>query len=174
MKHSILYTALVIGALSTLPMMAGTRVAARGAVPNSKGGVNGGMAAAGTGAKGSYARGRAYQTDGTGNAKGGSAGGFKGANGSQGAYKSTWSKSANGTATYQGQAGASGARGSAQTSVNASRSASGQTTATTQTSATSKTTGNSYNGSTTYQKGQGATHTGTCTNASGSTIPCAK
>jgi hypothetical protein len=32
--------------------------------------------------------------------------------------------------------------------------------------------GDSYQGSTTATKGQGATHTGTCKNASGSVIPC--
>ncbi len=59
----------------------------------------------------------------------------------------------NGTLTTDGAGGVSGARN---------------------TLVQSSTSNASYQGSTTYQKGVGATHTGTCTDASGATVSCSK
>lgn len=119
--------------------------------------------------------GRAHDTyqssDGTVTHASGSA--FRGANGSRGYRGSSTSVSPDGTVTRSGQAVASGARGSASSAGSFTRSADGTWNGSRSTQATSATTGNSYSGSTTIDPTTGKpVHSGTCTDASGATIPC--
>ncbi len=85
----------LVGALAAIVLAvpvaeASGRIRGGGVVANPDGGYSGGRAAAGRGANGgSYARGRAFQTDGQGNSTAASGGAFRGPNGASGARAGT-------------------------------------------------------------------------------------
>jgi hypothetical protein len=149
------------------------RIAVRGAVANPSGGVTAGSAVAGrTAAGGVYGRARGVTTNGAGAVSEGSAAGFKAANGATGYRTATNTSNGAGDATHQSSIAASGAKGSVTSSGSATKTSSGVDESRT-TSATAAN-GDSYNGSTSYAPQTGLTHSGTCSNASGATIACAK
>jgi hypothetical protein len=165
-------------AFLTFGLFAGTdaamaeRVRAAGAKPNAAGGTTAGRAAAGSGRNGgAYARGAGVATDAQGNAVGGSAAAVQTANGGQAARAGAFQRNADGSATRQGGFAASGQNGAAQSSGGVTRSADGTFAGARSTQATNANTGNSYAGETTYSN-EGASHSGTCTDADGNAIDC--
>ena len=147
------------------------RIRGGGVAANPDGGYSGGRAVAGRGPNGgAYARGRAFQTDGEGNGKVASGGAFRGPNGAVGARKGTTSRSTDGTVTHQGSMAASGARGSVESSGRFTKTPDGVTQSRTTTATGAN--GATYQGSTSYDKTTGVTHSGSCTDAAGNTVPC--
>lgn len=116
---------------------------------------------------------RSLVTDGAGNAVSSRAGQVQTANGGFAARNGNNTRNADGSATHESSASASGAYGNLNTQGSASRAADGSVTQSRTTQATSAS-GNTYNGSTSYSKETGLTHTGTCTDAAGNSIPCKK
>ena len=185
-------------ALGLLAINVNAQAVAHGAFArrNANGGITAGHGTAVRGANGGVAaRGRITTTNGRGQGATASGGAFRAANGAQGFRRgsTTWN---NGNVAHQGSLRASGPNGSIQSSGSSQRSANWQfsgsrsTTATganggtyqgstsfqngsaTHTTDATNKNGDTYQGETTYTKGQGVTHTGSCTNASGATIPC--
>ena len=167
---------MLVGAFAAILLAAPTaeasgRVRGGGVAANPEGGYSGGRAVAGHGANGaSYARGRAFQTDGQGNGKVASGGAFSGPNGASGARAGTTSRGADGTVTHQSGMAANGAKGSVESSGGYTKTQDGvkQSRTTTATGAN----GTTYQGSTSYDKNTGLTHSGSCTDAAGNSAPC--
>ncbi|SFF98728.1 hypothetical protein SAMN05518801_10516 [Novosphingobium sp. CF614] len=149
-------------------LMLSTTAEARGAA-HVRGRSGGGSVVAGQ--KGIAARAHGTVTSEDGTTTHASGGVFAGAQGSRGFRASQTSVSPDGTLSHQGAAAASGARGSFASEGGMTRSADGTWSGARTTSATNALTGNSYSGSTTAANGQ-VSHSGTCTNAAGETIPC--
>lgn len=166
----------LVGALAAIVLAvpvaeASGRIRGGGVVANPDGGYSGGRAAAGRGANGgSYARGRAFQTDGQGNSTAASGGAFRGPNGASGARAGTTSRSADGTVTHQSGMAASGAKGSVESSGGYTKTQDGVTQSRTTTATGAN--GTTYQGSTSYDKNTGLTHSGSCTDAAGNAVPC--
>jgi len=148
------------------------RVFAHGTATTAEGGrTSATLSGARNPAGGAFVHGRTSQSDGSGNAstRGGSA--FRTRNGGTGSRTGSTSRSADGSLNHQGEVSANGARGGSLQSeggftkdangVNANRS----TTATGPNGAT-------YQGSTTYDKENGMSHSATCTDAGGNTVAC--
>jgi hypothetical protein len=151
---------------------------------------------------GAYVGGHVAATDGQGNAGVASAEAVRGPNGGKAARAGKTTRQADGTLTHQSGFKASGAKGTAQSgggftrnpdgtasgarttsaagtaggSYNSTRSfdkTSTGTTAERDTTATNKA-GDTYTGETTYNSQTGVTHSATCTDPSGTVIPCRK
>jgi hypothetical protein len=138
---------------------------------NAAGGVTSGGGRAIKGASGGYVGGHGVATDGQGNAAGGSAQAFKGPNGAMGARAGGFTRSADGSVQHKSGGAVSGAKGTASSSGSMTKDAGGNVSGSRDTTAKS-TSGATYDGSTTYDKDTGVTHTSTCTNASGELVPC--
>ncbi|RIX46072.1 MAG: hypothetical protein D3M94_10170 [Rhodocyclales bacterium GT-UBC] len=142
--------------------------------PNADGGVTAGRLNGGIGPQGgAHLRGRRTQSDGQGNVTSSSGGVFRGANGAQGGQAAQVSRHADGSASRQGGFAASGERGSIQSQGSASRSVDGTVSGQRNTSATGAS-GNTYQGNTSYTKGEGVSHSASCTDAAGNSIPCTR
>jgi hypothetical protein len=119
------------------------------------------------GANGGYDNGHnswSHNPDGSGQASWQNNG--KGANGGSVDSSGNFTRGSDGTVTGSSQTSASGARGS----YNGSTSAANGTT--THDSDVTAANGDSYQGETSYTKGQGYTHSGTCKDAQGNVISC--
>lgn len=102
-----------------------------------------------------------------------SGGAFKAANGASGSRASgTTYDPTTGQATHNGGFKAQGTNGSIDSSGQSTYDPATGLNASRKTSATNNKTGNSYNGQTTYDKTNGAQHSGTCSDASGNVINC--
>jgi hypothetical protein len=142
--------------------------------PNQAGGVTGSAAHALRGPNGGAAMGsHGFTTDGQGNAAGGSAQAFRGPGGAMGARAGSWTRSADGTLQHQSGGAISGAQGTASTYGSMTKGADGSLSGSRNT-AVQANSGAGYQGETSYEKGSGITHTGTCTNAAGTVVPCTK
>jgi hypothetical protein len=97
----------------------------------------------------------------------------QGPNGGYAARAGKTTVNPDGSATHQSGFKTSGANGTVQSTATAERGADGSASGTRNTTATGKN-GNTYNGATTWQKGEGVQHTSTCTDPSGNVIPCKK
>lgn len=116
-------------------------------------------------------RGHALQSDGAGQLSGASAAAFKGPQGAQGARSGQFERQADGSLSHQSAAQASGAAGSLQTQSSLQRQGEGPISGQRSTTATGAQ-GNTYQGSTSYTQGQGVSHSASCQDASGQSIPC--
>jgi len=146
----------------------------RGHRQNADGGVTGGAAHAGTTPNGGqYASGLRYRTDGAGNGSVVSGGAVQGPDGGRGARAGYTTRSADGSVAHQSGFNASGANGSVQSSGSYNRNADGSASGSRDTTATNAA-GATYQGNTTYNKGDGVSHTSTCTNAAGAVVPCTR
>lgn len=161
-----------------------------------------GFVAGGRGANGgAYLRGRAVTRDGQGNAGVVSGGAYRGPNGGTAARAGQTTRNADGSIDHQSGFRAQAANGgSATRSGQTSRDAAGNLTHQanfsaqgpdggnvqssggytrtaagvnqSRTTTATGTKGNTYTGTTSYNPQTGLTHTGTCTDANGNTIPC--
>ena len=122
---------------------------------------------------GAAVAGHGVTTDRQGNAAGGSAAAVKGPGGAMGARAGGWTHSADGSTQHQSRGAVSGTRGKMASSGSMTRGANGSVSGARNTAATASS-GATYEGQTTYDKGSGATHTSTCTNAAGAVVPCTK
>ena len=167
----IIATVLVLGA----SQLGAQGVASRKVVrANQAGGITGSAAHAVRGPNGgAMLGGRAVVTDGSGNAAGGSAQAIQGPNGAAGARASGVTRSADGSVERQSGGAASGAAGSASSRGSMQKNADGTVSGSRDTGAQAAS-GATYDGSTTYDQGSGVSHTGTCTNAAGDVVACAK
>lgn len=157
--------------LTTPAAEAAGRIHGGGVVANPEGGFSGGRAVAARGPNGgAYARGRAVQTDGMGNGTVASGRAFRGPDGATGARTGTTSRSDDGTVTHQGRLAANGAKGSVESSGGFTKTEDGITQSRTTTATGAN--GGSYQGSTSYDKNTGLTHSASCTDASGNSVPC--
>ncbi|ABF42844.1 hypothetical protein Acid345_3844 [Candidatus Koribacter versatilis Ellin345] len=122
---------------------------------------------------GAIAHGRRTSTDGQGSVTtaGGSA--WRGPNGAKGARGGTTTVNGDGSATHKSGFAATGKNGSIESTGSSQRSADGAVSGERQTDITAKD-GDTYQGETTWTKGQGYQHTGTCKDASGNVISCPK
>ena len=147
-------------------------VHARGARRNATGGVTAGSGTAFRGSNGGAGvRGRSVVTDGQGNATTRSGAAYRGPNGSTAERRGSATGSSDGSVSRQSSASASGAQGSAQTTASYQRNADGSASSTRNTTATGAN-GNTYQGNTSWTKGSGVQHTGTCKDPSGNVISC--
>jgi len=150
------------------------RVHGGGVVADPDGGYRGGRVAAARGQNGgAYARKRGFQTDGAGNgtvASGGVYRGPNGANGVTGARAGTTTRNADGTVNHQSGIAASGAKGSVESSGGFTKTQDGVTQS--RTTAATGANGATYQGSTSYDKSSGLSHSSSCTDAAGNSIPC--
>jgi hypothetical protein len=164
----------VLGLSAALPAAAHARERERFVRPNAEGGVTAGRLAGGVGPNGgAHLRGRRTQGDGQGNFTSSSGGVFRGPNGAQGGQAAQVSHNADGSATRQGGFAATGQNGSIQSQGSASRSTDGAVSGQRSTTA-SGANGNTYQGNTSYTKGDGVSHTATCSDAAGNSIPCTR
>jgi hypothetical protein len=140
---------------------------------NANGGVTTGVATAGKGPEGGVGiRGHKVTTDGQGDATRTTAGAYKGANGSTFERKSTTNATDGNGASHQGGFTGTGPNGAKiNSSGSYQRSAPGDGSGNRSTDVTGAN-GKSYQGSTSWNKGSGVQHSGTCRDASGNTIPC--
>lgn len=151
---------------------AGGRVKARGTTNNQSGGVSTATASAGKNSQGAYARARGVTTDGQGNASGGGATAVKGQNGAA-VRGGSFSANDSGDVNYHGSAAAVGVNGAAATSGGFSRTQGGGVKGSRSTAATANN-GASYQGNTSYETGNGVSHTQVCYNAEGVKVTCPK
>ncbi len=121
---------------------------------------------------GSAAGRRAVAGDAQGNLASHSTGSFALDNGVQGSRARTFNRSADGSVNANGSASANGANGSASRGGSYTRSAEGSASGARTTSATNANTGNTFDATTTYTKGEGASRTVSCTDAAGNTVTC--
>ncbi|MFT3847413.1 MAG: hypothetical protein QM739_01675 [Propionivibrio sp.] len=150
---------------------AASRIRKSGVVANVDGGYTGGRFVAAHGANGGeYVRGHALRTDGAGNGTitGGSA--FRGPNGARGARAGTTTRLADGGVAHQSAMAASGVKGSVESKGGFTRTDEGVTQSRTTTATGAG--GASYQGSTSYDKDTGLTHSASCANAAGDGVPC--
>ena len=118
------------------------------------------------------ARGRTTKQNEDGSVTTSSGGVYVNGNGSRAGRVSTATVNPDGSASREGGFKASGGKGTLSSSGKSSRSADGEGSGTRTTTATSSSTGNTYEGSATYSKKGGVTHTGVCKDASGAEITC--
>lgn len=111
--------------------------------------------------------GRRTVTDGQGDVHTASAGAWRGPNGSTASSHGSATRNADGSGSFSHSTAASGANGGSYDSSTTGATGQGITHDTQATGAH----GNTYTGQTTVTK-DGVTHTGSCSNASGATIPC--
>lgn len=123
---------------------------------------------------GSFARGGNISRTEAGGFNRTSGGIFRGANGAQGSRSGQTTINPDGSASHTSTATATGANGSTiRSTSDISRSADGTLSGGRTTTATNPTTGKTYNGSTQIDpETNRPVHTGSCTDASGATIPC--
>lgn len=141
---------------------------------NASGGITAGSANAGTGPNGTkFQRASGVLTDGAGNGVATSGGQVQTATGGLASRRGKTTRTADGAVQHDSSASASGDRGNINSQGSATRAADGTITQSRTTQA-SDANGNNYNGATSYSKDTGVTHTGTCTDASGNSIPCRK
>jgi hypothetical protein len=100
-------------------------------------------------------------------------GAFTTANGAEGARTQRLRRSEDGSIKAGSRAAVSGDNGSAASTKTYSRSADGSSaSAERNTTATNSNTGVTYDGATTWTKGEGVSRSGSCTDASGNTVTC--
>ncbi len=129
------------------------------------------IAGGSTNAGGAWARSRNVSGDGSGNVSGQRNWSATGANGGSAEHASSAYRNADGSAGRSGSTTVNGANGgSMQTGGSMTRTADGLS-GSHATSATGPN-GATYTGSSTYAKGEGVSHTGTCTDAAGNVVPC--
>jgi hypothetical protein len=149
------------------------RARARGAAVQADGGARAarsGRAVAGDyGAAGGQ---RAFAADGEGNASGAARGGFTTESGARGGRYGEFNRSDDGSFSANGNASAEGDYRSADRSSSFNRDADGNASGERSTTLTNKQTGNTFEGSTTYEKGEGVSRSAACTDASGNGIDC--
>lgn len=170
-RHAL--AAAVWAAITAAPLAyAEPLLKARGlAARNLQGGVNAGTTQGARTDQGAFGRRQGVHTDGQGNAAGGAQGGFA-TSGARGAGSRHFERSADGSMSGSGEARASGTNGSARTSGSFTRSADGSGSGERTTSATNANSGVTYEGSTSYAKGSGLSHSGSCRDAYGNTVDC--
>jgi len=176
MKHpNILILATLIstvGLVLSVNAEASGRVRAHAVGSNAEGGRTAATLSAAQGRNGgAYLHGRTTQTDGTGNVSTSGGTVFRGRNGATGARAGTTSRSADGSINHQGGFTATGAAGGhIQSEDNVTRNADGinSNRSTTVTGAN----GTTYQGTTSYNRDSGFTHSGSCTDASGNAVSC--
>lgn len=150
------------------------QVRARGRVvhSNASGGTTAVTGAAGAGGNGgAYARGRRVTTDGAGNARVTSGTAVRTSSGATAVRAGQTNVSSDGGVSHNSGFAASGSKGSIQSTGSAQRNADGSASGERTTNATAEN-GNTYSGETTWTKGEGVQHTGTCKDASGNVISC--
>jgi hypothetical protein len=116
---------------------------------------------------------RGLVADGNGGVAAGSAGGFSTDAGGQGYRTRGFQRSADGSATASGHAEASGPIGSASRDGSYTRNGDGTAYGERNTSVTNARTGVTWDGSTTWSKGSGFSHSRSCTDAAGNAVSCA-
>jgi hypothetical protein len=121
---------------------------------------------------GEFAKGHRIKSDGQGNVTRSSGAAGSTANGGQYKRTSQSTHSADGSATHQGSISASGSKGSVSSSGSATKNADGSVNQSRTTEITNAQTGVTRDSSTSYTSGQGVSHTATCTDASGASVPC--
>jgi len=127
-------------------------------------GVRGDMGAAG--------RQMGAAADGNGNAAAGYRGGFTTQGGAQAQSRTRFKRNSDGSASGESHASANGDKASVQRDATYNRDAEGSASAQRTTPATNKESGVTYTGSSTWEKGSGASRQGSCTDASGNTVAC--
>lgn len=149
------------------------RLQAQGMRSNAEGGISAGRVHGARGAQGGAAlRAGRVRSDGAGNVRGGSAGAVRGPNGGAAARAGQFRRDADGSWDRRGGMAAAGPNGGRLVSTgSASGDGQGQAAATRVTQATGAQ-GNTYEGETTAVRGEGVTHTHSCTNAAGEAIAC--
>jgi hypothetical protein len=171
-KPKIIFVVAAVCCLLASEAYARGVVYARGVRRNVSGGVTARSGTAFRGPSGGEAaRGRSVVTDGQGNATKTSGAAYRGPNGTTANRSSTATVANDGSATRNSSASASGAKGSVQTSAGYQRNGDGTASSTRNTTATGSN-GNTYQGNTTWTKGSGAQHTGTCKDSAGNVITC--
>lgn len=116
---------------------------------------------------------RRVTSDGQGNGTAVGGGRFEAANGAQGQRGARVKRSADGSVNADAQGSLTTANGgTAERDAHYTRNADGSASASRSTSATNARTGVSYDGSTTWTKGQGLSRSGSCKDASGNTVTC--
>lgn len=141
--------------------------------PNAAGGTTAGAVTRHVGPNGGATTSRrVLRTDGEGNgmATGGRA--WQTPNGGTGARAGATTHSADGSVQHKSGFATSGTRGSANSQGSLQRDADGNVTQSRSTNATNATTGNSYQGNTSYDSTNGLSHSGSCFDAGGNSIPC--
>lgn len=123
------------------------------------------------GDKGELIRGRRTRVDEAGNVVTGRGAILRGAEGGKAVRAGRTVRSPDGSVNHEAGFAASGSQGTIKSQGELTRSADGDVSAQRQTTATGAQ-GNSYQGSTSYSKGEGFEHSGTCTDAAGNTIAC--
>ncbi len=158
-------------AMSTNAAASG-RVFAHGTATTAEGGrTSATLSGARNPAGGTFVHGRTSQSDGNGNASTRSGTAFRTRNGGTGTRTGSTSRNADGSLSHQGEITASGARGgSIQSEGGFTRNANDVNTRRS-TTATSPN-GTTYQGSTTYDKENGISHSATCTDSTGNTVAC--
>jgi hypothetical protein len=150
-----------------------TSVAADARPTRTKANGQNGSVTAVKGAKGSAARTRGAKQNSDGSVTAGRTGGFKAANGAQGARASSTTVNPDGSARRQSARGASGAAGSYQSNIDVTRNADGTYSGGRTTTATNNGTGTTYNGSTQIDPATGKpARSASCSNANGEVIAC--
>jgi hypothetical protein len=118
---------------------------------------------------------RGFAADGQGNAGAATGTGFTTAAGGQGARLGKVNRSSDGSVNASGQSGFETAGGgSVDRSGSYTRQADGTASGERSTTATNANTGMTFDGSTTYAKGSGVSRSGSCKDASGTTVSCGK
>ncbi|MDY0012918.1 MAG: hypothetical protein RBS40_08520 [Rhodocyclaceae bacterium] len=139
---------------------------------NPAGGVSAGAARHRSGENGRMAARRVVRTDGEGNGVATSGRAWETTAGGSGARGGVTARSADGSIQHNSGIASSGPKGSLNSQGSLNRDADGNVTQSRTTSATNAATGNSYQGNTSYSQETGLSHSGTCFDASGATIPC--
>ena len=172
-----LFLAATLVGVTLVPDLANAagRLRSTRATANPDGGLTAGHVVAARGPQGGGAiRGRAWQSDGSGNGTVSSAAAVRGPNGARAARAGTTTHTADGTLTHQSAMAASGAKGSVTSSGNFTHTDERltQTRTTTATATATGSGGKTYQGSTSYDKADGLTHSGSCTDAAGNSVTC--
>lgn len=172
MKKTLIITAIsaALSLLQTVPTQAAGYRRGGFVRPNAAGGYSGGSGSAFRGPNAAGAAGRAFASDGQGNAVAGSGRMFRIPGGGAGRAGLT-TRTTDGTTTHQGAFGARGVNGSIFSQGSSSYNPQTGLTANRQTTAQAYS-GQSYSGSTSYSQGTGVTHSGSCTNAFGKVVAC--
>ena len=122
---------------------------------------------------GTVVHGRVTHSDGAGNRESFRGGAFRGTEGRQGMRASHLTRNADGSAERTGGFAASGPNGSIRSQGSVTRSTDGDINGQRTTTGTGSQ-GNTYQGSTTYSRSDGVSHTATCSDAAGTPIPCSR
>jgi hypothetical protein len=172
--HNRLIIGIVLGAIAFIPataLHAEGFSSGRFARPNAAGGYSGGSGSAFRGPNRASAGGRAFVSDGQGNAAASSGHIVQTQRGTAGRASAT-THNADGTSTHQSAAAASGVRGNIQSQGGFSYHPDSGVNTSRATNAQAKNSQASYSGNTTYSQGSGVDHQSTCTNAAGVVIEC--